>query len=53
MDCLKIVLIYQITAIHVNASEFNSLIDDPNTLLVDMRNHYESEIGHFEGSNFT
>ena len=36
--------------IHVNASEFNSLIDDPNTLLVDMRNHYESEIGHFEGA---
>ena len=35
---------------HVNASEFNSLIDDPNTLLVDMRNHYESEIGHFEGA---
>ena len=36
--------------IHVNASEFNSLIDDPNTLLVDMRNHYESEIGHFDGA---
>ena len=36
--------------IHVNASEFNSLTDDPNTLLIDMRNHYESEIGHFEGA---
>ena len=35
---------------HVNASEFNTLIDDPNTLLVDMRNHYESEIGHFKGA---
>jgi UPF0176 protein len=35
---------------HVNASEFNSLTDDPNTLLIDMRNHYESEIGHFEGA---
>ena len=35
---------------HVNASEFNSLIEDPNTLLVDMRNHYESEIGHFKGA---
>ena len=35
---------------HVNASEFNSLTDDPNTLLIDMRNHYESEIGHFKGA---
>ncbi len=33
--------------IHVNAEEFNALIEDPETLLVDMRNHYESEIGHF------
>ena len=36
--------------IHVNASEFNTLIENPNTLLVDMRNHYESEIGHFDGA---
>ena len=35
---------------HVNASEFNALIENPNTLLVDMRNHYESEIGHFDGA---
>lgn len=33
--------------IHLNAEEFNQLIEDPNTVLVDMRNHYESEIGHF------
>jgi len=33
--------------IHVNAEKFNDLIDDENTILVDMRNHYESEIGHF------
>jgi UPF0176 protein len=25
-------------------------LDDPNTILVDMRNHYESEIGHFKGA---
>jgi UPF0176 protein len=36
--------------VHVDASRFNHLIDDPNTLLVDMRNHYESEIGHFKGA---
>ena len=35
---------------HVNASEFNTLIENPNTLLIDMRNHYESEIGHFDGA---
>ncbi|OIQ31014.1 MAG: hypothetical protein BM564_02035 [Bacteroidetes bacterium MedPE-SWsnd-G2] len=34
--------------VHVKAEEFNDLIEDPNTVLVDMRNHYESEIGHFK-----
>ena len=33
--------------IHVGAEKFNELIEDPNTVLVDMRNHYESEVGHF------
>jgi len=36
--------------VHVNAARFNELIEDSNTLLVDMRNHYESEIGHFKGA---
>ena len=36
--------------VHVNASQFNTLIEDPNTVLVDMRNHYESEIGHFKNA---
>ncbi|MGB0981699.1 MAG: rhodanese-related sulfurtransferase [Winogradskyella sp.] len=36
--------------IHVNAEKFNALIEDPNTVLVDMRNHYESEIGHFKNA---
>ncbi|PQB05525.1 rhodanese-related sulfurtransferase [Aureitalea marina] len=36
--------------IHVGAEQFNALIDDPDTVLVDMRNHYESEIGHFKGA---
>ena len=35
---------------HVNAKEFNELIEDPDTILVDMRNHYESEIGHFKNA---
>ena len=36
--------------VHVNAETFNELLNDPNTLCVDMRNHYESEIGHFENA---
>ncbi len=37
------------TGIHVDAEEFNRLADDPNTIIIDMRNHYESEVGHFKG----
>ncbi|UZO82034.1 rhodanese-related sulfurtransferase [Aquimarina sp. ERC-38] len=36
--------------IHVDAEKFNALIEDPDTILVDMRNHYESEIGHFKNA---
>jgi UPF0176 protein len=36
--------------VHVDADTFNQLIEDPNTVLVDMRNHYESEIGHFKNA---
>ncbi|MBD0779651.1 rhodanese-related sulfurtransferase [Maribacter sp. ANRC-HE7] len=36
--------------VHVNAQKFNELIEDPDTILVDMRNHYESEIGHFKNA---
>ncbi len=35
---------------HLKAKEFNQLLDDPNTIVVDFRNHYESEVGHFEGA---
>lgn len=33
---------------YVNAEEFNKLTDDPGTIVVDMRNHYEYEVGHFD-----
>ncbi|MCK0161142.1 rhodanese-related sulfurtransferase [Allomuricauda sp. F6463D] len=36
--------------VHVGAERFNELIEDENTVLVDMRNHYESEIGHFKNA---
>ena len=35
---------------HVDAQTFNKLIEDQDTVLVDMRNHYESEIGHFKNA---
>lgn len=38
------------SGVHVNASEFNKLADDANTVIVDMRNHYESEVGHFKNA---
>ncbi len=36
--------------VHLSAIEFNKMLEDPNTVCVDMRNHYESEIGHFKGA---
>ncbi|OXA94777.1 oxygen-dependent tRNA uridine(34) hydroxylase TrhO [Flavobacterium hercynium] len=36
--------------VHLKAAEFNEILDDPNTIVVDFRNHYESEVGHFKGA---
>ncbi len=36
--------------VHLNAAEFNEMLSNPNTVCVDMRNHYESEIGYFDGA---
>jgi UPF0176 protein len=38
------------TGIHLKAKEFNELASRTDTVIVDMRNHYESEVGHFEGA---
>jgi len=35
---------------YVNAEQFNALTNDPNTVVIDMRNHYEFEVGHFESA---
>lgn len=35
---------------HLTAEEFHNAIDEPDTIVVDMRNHYESEIGHFKNA---
>lgn len=33
---------------YLKAAEFNELSARPDTIVVDMRNHYEYEVGHFE-----
>jgi UPF0176 protein len=35
---------------YVSAEEFNKLTEDPGTIVVDMRNHYEYEVGHFKNA---
>jgi len=38
------------TGEYLTAREMNEYIDDPNAVVIDMRNGYESEIGHFDGA---
>ena len=35
---------------YVDADSFNKLTSGPETVVVDMRNHYEYEVGHFENA---
>tara|TARA_Y100001968_G_C19439218_1_gene761588 strand:+ start:1854 stop:2891 length:1038 start_codon:yes stop_codon:yes gene_type:complete len=35
---------------HLSPEEFNRTIEDANCTIVDIRNHYESEVGHFENA---
>src|SRR6185436_9469025 len=35
---------------YVSTKEFNELTADPDTIVIDMRNHYEYEVGHFENA---
>lgn len=36
--------------VHLNAQAFNDLTEKDDTVIVDMRNHYESEVGHFKNA---
>lgn len=38
------------TGQYLTAAEMNSYVDDPEAVVVDMRNYYEAEVGHFEGA---
>jgi len=35
---------------YLDAAGFNELTANPDTIIVDMRNHYEYEVGHFDGA---
>jgi len=35
---------------YLKAAEVNAMLDDPDAVFVDMRNHYEYEVGHFENA---
>ncbi|HKK88496.1 MAG TPA: rhodanese-related sulfurtransferase [Saprospiraceae bacterium] len=35
---------------HLDAVQFNELTRREDTIVIDMRNHYESEVGHFESA---
>ena len=35
---------------HLDAQKFNQKLNHRNTVCIDMRNHYESEIGYFKGA---
>lgn len=36
--------------VHLSPEAFHEAIDRPDSLVVDMRNHYESEVGRFKGA---
>jgi len=41
---------YDVSAVgkHLTAPEVNEALEQPETVVVDMRNHYESEVGYFQ-----
>lgn len=38
------------TGRYLTAKEYNEITENPDTIVVDMRNHYEYEVGHFENA---
>ncbi|MBT8092695.1 MAG: rhodanese-related sulfurtransferase [Gammaproteobacteria bacterium] len=44
------ILPHKTTGQHVPPQQWNELLDDPDVLLIDTRNHYEVEVGTFPGA---
>lgn len=43
---------YDVTNVgkHLNAEQWNEAMEQKDTIVVDVRNHYEHEVGHFQGA---
>ncbi len=41
---------YERTGIHVEPADWDELLDDPETVVIDTRNRYETGVGSFEGA---
>ncbi len=39
-----------VTGKYLSAKDYNELSEKPDTIIIDMRNHYEYEVGHFENA---
>lgn len=39
------------TGKYLEAKDWNHYLEDPETVVIDMRNHYESEVGRFDGAS--
>lgn len=39
------------TGVHLDAEDWNALLDDPNAIVIDTRNDYEVQLGTFEGAS--
>ena len=39
--------------VHLSAQDFHLKLTDPETVVVDVRNHYEAMLGRFDGQQFT
>ncbi|MBI1307856.1 MAG: rhodanese-related sulfurtransferase [Bacteroidetes bacterium] len=35
---------------YLDVAAFNKITENPDTIVIDMRNHYESEVGHFQNA---
>ncbi len=44
------ILPHKRTGEHVSPRRWNELVEDPNVLVIDTRNHYEHEVGTFRGA---
>ena len=40
--------VVRLTGVHLQPAEYHRKMEEPNTVIIDMRNAYEAQIGHFQ-----